>query len=59
MAAMVTRWLQRHRPMRDPVTIQISGSNPLEMYRMPDRSHIWERGLKSLFLVVFTCVIHH
>ena len=24
MAAMATRWLQRHRPMRDPVTIQIS-----------------------------------
>ena len=25
MAAMATRWLQRHRPMRDPVCIQISG----------------------------------
>ena len=26
MAAMVTRWLQRHRPMRDPVIIQISAN---------------------------------
>ena len=32
MAAMATRWLQRHRPMRDPVSIQISGFSAFTMF---------------------------
>ena len=33
MAAMVTRWLQRHRPMRDPVSIQISVYSPVNLLK--------------------------